>query len=160
MKVRVMWLLVMICCLGSSGLAQTSGKVVKVKPGQDVYRVKRGGSVQATVVIDIDHGYHINSNRPLDKFLIATALKFEPVTGLAATRVTYPKAKMQKFSFSEKPMSVYEGKAVLMFATRALPTAAVGTVKLLGKLTVQACNNELCLRPQTVSVEIPVEVTN
>jgi thiol:disulfide interchange protein DsbD len=152
--------MVLIGCLGSTGIAQTSGKVVKVKPGQDAYKVKRGGSFQATVVIDIDEGYHINSNRPLDKFLIATALKVEPAAGFVSTRVIYPKAKMQKFTFSEKAMSVYEGRAILTFTTRALPAAAVGTQKLLGKLTLQACNNEQCLRPQTVSVEIPVEVTN
>jgi hypothetical protein len=34
-------------------------------------------------VIDIDSGYHINSNRPLDKFLVATALKVEPEAGFA-----------------------------------------------------------------------------
>ena len=133
---------------------------VKVKPEQDGYSVKRGAALQVAIVIDIDAGYHINSNRPLDKFLVPTALKIEPQAGLARARVSYPKAKMQKFSFSEKPMSVFEGRAILRFTAQALAVAAVGKHTLHGKLTVQACNNEMCLRPQTVGIDIPVEITN
>jgi hypothetical protein len=42
---------------------------------------------------------------------------------------------------------------------RALPSLAAGSQTLKGKLTVQACNHEVCLRPQTVGVAIPIEVT-
>jgi len=41
---------------------------------------------------------------------------------------------------------------------RALGSAAAGSQTLKGKLTVQACNNQLCLRWQTVDVAIPIEV--
>jgi thiol:disulfide interchange protein DsbD len=160
MKSRVLSAFMLIGCLGFAAMAQSSGKVVKAKAEQDGYRVKRGASLQAGVVIDIDSGYHINSNRPLDRFLVATAFKVEPQAGLAASRVLYPKPKMQKFSFSEKPMSVYEGRAVLKFTIRALPGASPGTHAIQGKLTIQACNNEQCLRPQTINVEVPVEVAN
>jgi len=141
-------------------MGQSSGKVLKAKAEQDAYRVKLGATLQAGVVIDIDSGYHINSNRPLDKFLVGTTFKVEPQAGLSAGRVVYPKPKMQKFSFSEKPMSVYEGQAILKFAIRALPGASPGKHTIQGKLTIQACNNEQCLRPQTINVEVPIEVAN
>ena len=160
MKARVLSAFVLVGWFGSSVMAQTSGKVVKAKVEQDAYRVKAGATLQAGVVIDIDSGYHINSNRPLDKFLVGTTFKVEPQAGIAAGRVIYPKAKMHKFGFSEKPMSVFEGRAVLKFTIRALPGASPGTHTIQGKLTIQACNNEQCLRPQTISVEVPVEVAN
>ena len=160
MRARVLSAFILICCSSVAVMAQSSGKVVKAQAEQDAYRVKAGASVQAGVVIDIDSGYHINSNRPLDKFLVATALKVEPEAGFAARPVLYPKAKMQKFSFSEKPMSVFEGRAVLKFTIRALPNASPGRHKIQGKLTIQACNNEQYLRPQTISIDVPVEVTN
>ncbi|HEV8484730.1 MAG TPA: protein-disulfide reductase DsbD N-terminal domain-containing protein [Blastocatellia bacterium] len=160
MKSRVLSSFIVIGCLGFAAMAQSSAKVVKVKAEQDGYRVKRGASLQAGVVIDIDSGYHINSNRPLDKFLVATAFKVEPQAGISAGRVLYPKPKMQKFSFSDKPMSVYEGRAVLKFTIRALPGSSPGAHAIQGKLTIQACNNEQCLRPQTINVEVPVEVQN
>ena len=160
MKSRVLSAFILIGSLTLVAMGQASGKVVKAKAEQDSYRVKPGATIQAGVVIDIDSGYHINSNRPLDKFLVGTTFKVEPQAGIAAGRVIYPKPKMQKFSFSEKPMSVYEGRAVLKIAIRASPGASPGTHTIQGKLTIQACNNEQCLRPQTISVEVPVEVGN
>ena len=131
-----------------------------MRAGESVYKVKKGSSVEVSVVVDIDKGYHINSNRPAEVYLIATALKFDRLAGFTTTRVIYPKAKVQKFEFSEKPMSVYEGEAVIKFSARALPSAAPGAHTLKAKLTVQACDDKQCLRPQTLPLDIPIEVVN
>ncbi len=157
-SVGLVLVLVVVGCLSSSALAQGSAKVVKVTPGESVYKVKRGGAVQVSVVIEVDDGYHINSNRPAEKYLIPTALKIERTAGLTTTPIIYPKAKLQRFEFSQKPLSVFEGKAVLRLTARALASIAPGSQTLKAKLTVQACNNQLCLRPQTIDVSIPLQV--
>lgn len=157
-SVKLMSVLFVIGIVSSLAMAQGSAKVVKVAPGESVYKIKRGGSVQVSVVLDVDDGYHINSNRPAEKYLIPTALKFERTAGLTTTPVIYPKAKIERFEFSPKPLSVFEGKAVLKFTARALPSIAPGPQTLKAKVTVQACNNKLCLRPQTVDVSIPFQV--
>ena len=156
--IKVVWLFVVVVCLFSTALAQGSGKVVKVTPGESVYKIKRGAAAQIAVTIEVDEGYHINSNRPAEKYLIPTALKLEPIAGLTTTPVIYPKAKLQKFEFSQKPLSVFEGKSVLKLTARALPSLATGAQTLKGKLTVQACNNQQCLRPQTIDVSIALQV--
>ena len=156
--VRLVGLLVLVGCICPSVPAQGSAKVVKVTLAESVYKVKRGGSVQISVVIDVDDGYHINSNRPAEKYLIPTSLKVERASGITTTPVVYPKAKLQKFEFSDKALSVFEGKAVLKLTARALGSTAAGSQTLKAKLTVQACNNQLCLRPQTVDVSIPLQV--
>ena len=156
MKRKYLVLVVVILSLaGSRAMAQSSASVVKVSVPPT--KVKRGGSAVATVTLNIDGGYHINSNRPSEEFLIATALKLEPLSGVKLTPVVYPRAKMQKFSFSPKPISVFDGQVNLKFTTRAL-TIAAGAHMIRGKLTIQACNDEACLRPQTVDVQIPIEV--
>ena len=158
-SVRLKWLFMLVGSLSLSALAQGSAKVVKVNPGESVYKVKRGGgAVQLAVTIEVDEGYHINSNRPAEKYLIPTALKIDRTAGLSTTPVIYPKAKLQKFEFSQKPLSVFEGKAVLKLTARALPSLAAGAQMLKGRLTVQACNNQQCLRPQTIDVIIPLQV--
>lgn len=151
--IGLMWL------LSVSAFAQSS-EAVRVRPEQAVYKVKQGSSFQVAVVIKIENGYHINSNRPDEDFLIPTALKIVALPGLRASTVRYPKAKLQKFSFSEKPMSVFDGEAILRFTARALPSLSPGNHKIKGKLTIQACNDQACLRPQTVDVEIPLEVSS
>ena len=158
-KTSLFFLVLAAAFFSTTAMAQTSASVVKVKPQESAYKVKPGATFQVAVVIDIDDGYHINSNQPGEKFLIPTTLKLESLQGLRANAVRYPKAKMQKFPFSEKPMSVFEGRAVLRFTARALPTLAQGNHTLKARLTVQACNNEQCLKPQTVDVDIPLEVS-
>ncbi len=155
MKNKVLlFLFISTLLLSATALAQSSASVVKVSAGGA--KVKRGGSAVATVTLDISDGYHINSNRPGDANLRATALKIAPLPGFTFGAVTYPKGKSEKFAFSAKPLSVYEGKTVLKFTVRAGASAGSQTAK--GKLSIQACNNELCLRPQTVDVTIPIEV--
>jgi len=153
------WIMALVLLVGFSvtAAAQTSASVIKLRPEQSSYRVKAGAATPVALVVEIQDGYHINSNRPADKNLVATALKFDKLAGLSVSPVVYPRAKVQKFEFSPKPLSVYEGKAVLKMTARALPSAA-GSQTLKGKLTVQACNDHLCLRPQTVDVAIPIEV--
>ena len=63
----------------------------------------------------------------------------------------------KKFSFSDKPLSVYEGRAILKFSAAAAAVAA-GNHSIHAKLTVQACSDEACLQPKTIDVEIPFEV--
>jgi hypothetical protein len=148
------FLVIAILLLGAVAMAQSSSSVVKVSAAN--VSVKKGGSATATVTLNIQGGYHINSNRPSESYLIATALKLSRANGLTLGTVIYPKAKMQKFSFSEKPLSVFDGQVVLKFTVRAGAAAASQTV--IGKLTIQACNDEQCLRPQTVDVSIPIDV--
>src|SRR5262245_58879496 len=155
---RTVLLFAIIAVFSSPVLAQGSAKVVKVSTGESIYKIKRGTSTQLTVIIDVDDGYHINSNRPSDKNLIPTALKLDRLAGITTTAVIYPKAKMQKFEFSPKPLSVFEGKAALKLTARAMPSLSPGSQTLKGKLTVQACNNQQCLRPQTIDVSIPIQV--
>lgn len=159
MKLRNLFIsLFLIGCLGA--IAAASDKVVKISAGQSPYKIKQGTAAQIEVIIDINAGFHINSNRPGDEFLIPTALKLDRLEGITTTRIIYPKAKIQKFPFSEKPLSVYEGRAVLKFTARALTSKAPGNYNLKGKLTVQACNNEACLRPATIDVSVPIEVVS
>jgi thiol:disulfide interchange protein DsbD len=157
-KFKVFFPMLIVLALSIAALAQGSGKVVKVNAGESVYKVKRRTPVQIAIVIEVEDGYHINSNHPAEKYLIPTVLKVERVAGLSTTPVIYPKAKLQKFEFSKTPLSVFEGKAVLKLSARALPSLAAGSHTLKGKLTVQACNNQQCLRPQTIDVSIPLQV--
>ncbi len=158
MKLSRLLFFLLFGCLSAPALAQTSSKVVKASPAESVYKIKKGSSAGLAVVINIEDGYHINSNRPAEKFLIPTALKFESLPGFTISKIIYPKAKSQKFEFSNVPMSVFEGKTIVKFTARALPSMATGQKTLKAKLTVQACNDQACLRPQTINIDIPIEV--
>ena len=59
-----------------------------------------------SVSIQIRPNYHINSNTPADEYLIPTRLTWES-SGLDLTKTEYPEPETVKYSFSDKPLSVY-----------------------------------------------------
>jgi hypothetical protein len=148
----------LVCLVAATAFGQTSSSVVSTRPALSVDKVKQGAKFQGAVVVDITAGYHINSRHPSETYLIPTVLKLDKLQGITTGLVLYPKGEMKKFSFSDKPLSVYEGRAVLKFTATASPSMAIGNHSIRGKLTVQACNDQACLQPKTIDVEVPFEV--
>ena len=118
---------------------------------------KAGSTAQAKLSVHIQPGYHANSNTPSDEYLIPMRLTWTS-TPLESPEVVYPKPDMEKYSFSDKPLSVYTGEFQLVTKFKVPVTAAPGQVVLAGKLRYQACNDRMCLAPKTVEVSLPVEV--
>ena len=121
-------------------------------------KVKRGRAAQASVVIDIPSGLHVQSNRPLDKFLIATKLEVEAPQGLRVGPVSYPRALVRKLKFSKTPVAVYEGRAVLRFSITVPANFSSNSAELKAKLRFQACNDDACFPPQTREVTLRVNI--
>ncbi|HEX7252420.1 MAG TPA: cytochrome c biogenesis protein CcdA [Thermoanaerobaculia bacterium] len=95
-------------------------------------------------------GWHINSHKPTEDYLIATSASLDPVDGLKAGEPTYPEGKLKKFSFADKPLSVYEDRF-----TVDIPVSSSATLPgaLSGTLHFQACNDTQCLPPGSVRFE-------
>ncbi|MFB3132918.1 MAG: hypothetical protein ACE10K_10400, partial [Rhodothermales bacterium] len=55
-------------------------------------------------------------------------------------------------------LAVYEGEVAVILAVRAARALRPGVYPIQSRLRVQACNDQVCLRPSTVEVPIPVEV--
>lgn len=116
-----------------------------VTPGS----VARGRTAQATVVLEIPGGYHVHSNRPLEKFLIATQLKVEAPNGIRVGPVGYPRALMRSLKFSKNRVAVYEGRVTMRFSVTVPQNFATGTIELKAKVRYQSCDDEVCFPPQT-----------
>src|ERR1041384_3105862 len=93
-------------------------------------KAQKGRIVQAAIVIDIPSGYHINSSRPLESFLIPTSLKVEAPSGVRVGAVMYPRAALRKFKFSQKQLSVYENKVIMRFNVTVPANYSGGSVDL------------------------------
>ena len=117
-------------------------------------KVQRGRSVRGTVVMDIPSGYHVNSNRPLEKFLVATQLQIDAPKGFRLGPVIYPRSLLRNFKFSKNKVSVYEGRATMRFNIIVPASASVGANELKARLRYQSCNDEFCFPPQTREVSL------
>ena len=121
-------------------------------------KVKKGRLVRATVVMDIPSGLHVQSNKPLDKFLVATKLDVETPSGMSVGPITYPRALMRKLKFSKNTVAVYEGRTMIRFNVTVPANYSGGSGDIKGKLRFQACNDESCFPPVTREVKMWLNV--
>ncbi len=121
-------------------------------------KIKKGRVARASVVMEIPSGLHVQSSRPLDKFLVATKLDIETPSGMQVGPVSYPRALMRKLKFSKGMVAVYEGRAVLRFNVTVPANYSGGSGDIKGKLRFQACNDESCFPPVTREVKMWLNV--
>ncbi len=92
-------------------------------------------------------GWHVNSHKPTEEYLIATEVTLDPIAGATFGDPVYPDGKIEKFSFSETPLSVYAGAFRIEVPVRWEGGAAPA---LSGSVGYQACNDTQCLAPASV----------
>jgi thiol:disulfide interchange protein DsbD len=135
--------------------AQINPQAVTLEPPRPI-AAKRGETVRFELGVQLRNGYHMNSNTPADEYLIPLRLTWDDGP-LQVVDIVYPKPKMEKYEFSEKPLSVYTGDFKITTQFKAKPDAPpAGT--MTGKLRYQACTEKACLPPKTIPVSVPVTV--
>lgn len=120
--------------------------------------LQKGAATKISVPLKIASGYHVNSNKPTDEYMIPMKLTWDASTVFEATAPVYPAGKLEKYPFSDQPLSVYTGDVVIDTPGKVSPSAAPGSLHLNGKLRYQACSERLCYPPKTIAVSIPVEI--
>ncbi|HXW62424.1 MAG TPA: protein-disulfide reductase DsbD domain-containing protein [Candidatus Acidoferrales bacterium] len=138
---------------------QSPASVVKTKVYASLDPVPRGKEFQVAVVVEIASGYHMNSHKPLDSYLIPTTLTPQLPAGLTLVDTIYPAGKNLKFPFSpDKPLNVYTESVTLRMRLTAGESAALGQTSVPMTLRYQACNNSACLPPVKVPVTAEIKV--
>ncbi len=102
-------------------------------------------------------GYHVNSNTPSEEYLIPLRLTWD-AKPLEVDSVQFPVAKVEKYDFSEKPLSVYVADFEIQSRLKVPASAAPGLAMAAAKLRYQACSKTMCLPPKTLSVTVPLEI--
>jgi thioredoxin:protein disulfide reductase len=121
-------------------------------------KVKKGRVVRASVVMEIPKGLHVQSSKPLDKYLIATRLDVETPSGMTTGPISYPRPVMRNLKFSKGAVAVYEGRAILRFNVTVPANYGGSSGEIKGKLRFQACNDESCFPPVTREVKMWLNV--
>ena len=123
-----------------------------------VNTVQRGRPAQAVVVMDIPSGFHVHSNRPLEKFLIATQLQVEASNGVRVGPVIYPRALLRSLRFSKSKVAVFEGRTTMRFNVTVPANFSSDSTEVKARLRYQSCSDEVCFPPQTREVTIPIRI--
>ena len=150
------------CFSGHAGSQAPSAKdVVSPEAFASFDPVARGKSFQIAVVMQIRPGFHVNAREVSADYLIPTDLKTEVPAGLKMGEIVYPKGTLQTFAFSkDKPLNVYTNSVVIRIPLTVLLNAPIGEQHLPLKLHYQACSNEICLPPATLSLDAKINITD
>jgi hypothetical protein len=142
-----------------AGALPNAAAVVKPHAYVSLAPVPRGKAFEAAVVVDIARGFHMNSHKPSDEYLIPTTIAPQLPAGIKLVDTIYPNGRLEKFAFSPtKPLDVYTGSVTLKLKLLAQANAALGATTIPVILRYQACNDAACLPPVKVPVNVQLEV--
>ncbi len=152
---------VIILAFLSAGLTSAQfgqeSKIVTIQLIKGHDKVHANSLLKVAVKIHVENGWHINSDKPNEDFLIGTKIvSLNEKFPLA--KIVFPKAKEITLGFSDKPVSVFEGDFVvglLINIDKALP---VGNYKIPIQLKYQSCNNQSCMPPTSVTDSVEISV--
>ena len=118
---------------------------------------RAGKEFDVALQFHVQDGYHINSNKPTEEYLIATRIDWDP-SGAKHVSDDFPPADLRVFGFTNgKKFSVFEGMRTVK--ARFTAPASAGTIVLDGVFKYQACDQHACYPPSKVPVHVTVKVT-
>src|SRR6266446_7463041 len=160
MKVKASIFLIgsLALCVPLRSQVPSGREVVKPEIYSSLDPAGRGSSFQIAVVMKIRPGFHVNAGEKSEDYLLATDLKAALPAGFNNGEVSYPKGKLEKFTFSKTPLNVYQGNVILRMPVTALENAPLGEQHIPLKLRYQACSSELCLPPVTITLDATLSV--
>jgi len=121
---------------------------VKVKASLDKAKTR------LRVHVTLAPQWHVNANKPFEADFIPTALSLKTIDGKASNvKVNYPKTISRKLGFNDKPLALYENRFDL-----TIPLGKPATSTITANLTLQACNDEVCLIPETLTLKVTPKV--
>jgi len=122
-------------------------------------KAQKGRVVRAAVVLDIPDGYHVNANKPLGKYAIATTVKIEPPSGVTVGPIIFPRAVVRKLkATNNESLAVYEGRAIMRFNVTVPANYGDGWLNLRAKVRYQSCNDDVCFPPKNQEIDFGIGI--
>lgn len=154
---RALFAVILFVLAGSEVSRSQDHKVaVQVKLSHD--KVAAGSAIHAMVIVEIHDGWHINSATPSDENQIETAVNIKTIGGIIAQGIRYPQGILRDFGFSDVPLDVYEGSVNILVTLHAAEQTKPGKYLIPMSLAYQACNDNICLAPTSVTIDVPLEI--
>lgn len=156
---KIVLIVVLYFSNGFSQFGQNTD-IVKIKSFSSFDKIYTGSEFKIAVKVNVADTWHINSNKPKEDFLVPTELTLAENQGFKIVKTVYPEAKEYKFSFSETPLVVWEDEFVVGALVKIDESIKPGKYLLVFNLDYQACNNQSCLAPTSVSDTLEIEIAD
>jgi thiol:disulfide interchange protein DsbD len=156
MKIALALILAFMASAGAA--AADTPAVVSVRALAPAEAPAPGETAEVEIEISITPPFHINSDRPLEEYLIPTRVEFDPVPGVVLGPVRFPEPEVKKLPVSDSPMAVYDGTVRVTAGVTPSDPAGRESVLVKGRVRTQACDGRSCYPPvwQPFEVEVPL----
>ena len=121
--------------------------------------IRAGGRFNLKLLATVQQGWHLYSLKPMAEGPIPTRIwiaEGRPFSLAGAVQSPGPQV-VQDATFGME-VEVFEGDLQFTLPVRVAPGTPVGAQKLVVSASYQSCNNQICLPPKTVKVELPITV--
>jgi len=106
-----------------------------------------GKTAEVTLELRVAPGFHVNSDQPVDEKIVPTTVDFKPAAGVKFEAAVFPVAEMKMFSFTDKPLAVFDGTVKVMIPVTLAKDFKRSEVVIEGAVGYQACDDNSCLAP-------------
>ena len=117
-----------------------------------------GTSIRGAISVQLEQGYHINSNSPLDESLIPTALNLDTPQGIRPVGLVYPEAVLFEQIGLVEPLEVFEEEFTIGFTLAISKDLPVDEYIIPVTLRYQACDETMCYMPSSLSTTLSLRV--
>ena len=161
MRVALSVVAVLACLQGMATAQSGGGPELALETVTATDAAHPGKPLRAAIAVTVPEGWHVNANKPLEDFLIPTAVTFDASPdGLAISASVYPEPEEFKFAGSEDVLAVYGGTFYIGLTIDVPDSVAPGDYTLAGTLRYQACNDTQCWAPEKMAVTLPVTIVS
>ena len=139
---------------GDAGPRATAGNgavvaAAALRPADDA------GQYEVDVDLVIQEGWHLNGPEPLQEDLIGTTIQ-SAGRHFDITNLHYPEPRRTQVSTQSGDVLIYGGRQRISFRLRPTSTSDPRPVSIPVSLRLQPCDDQLCLLPETVVLEVPL----
>lgn len=127
--------------------AQGDEPIVKVTVLGPASPLQAGRPSTLQLEVSIRAPFHINSDQPSEAYLIGSTVDFKPQKGARFGKIAFPPSENKKFSFSDNPLSIFEGTFKVSFEVEMAPDFAGRELLIEGAFGYQACDDASCQPP-------------
>ncbi len=153
----VLWLMI------GGGVAQeVPQQPIRWSAAETKIPAKAGQTVVVQVSATIDEGWHLYALEPVEGGPIPTKLAAGPASAFALVEKDIEKAEPRRAIDPNFNMETafYEETAAFGLPIAVAKTAAAGDRTVEITAAFQACNDRICLRPQTAAMRVTLTIQN
>ena len=157
-RLPLRWMLLLLALFPLiAGAAEEQRTKIEIVPSATA--VTPGGKGVLAVVVDIQKGFHSQSNTPLDK----NAHKFEATLdgGKGPFRfgeLIYPEGHIEDSAALGGKASVYSGRVIVYAPFTVAGDAKPGEADVTGSITYQLCDDSVCYQPEQKDLKATIKV--